>query len=89
MHVKYVPVSIVISLIICCTYMSIGQNYKYQTVASSNPHYSLGNQLFVKRSRYIRIQNPIHNHSEGASKQDVLELTTLWYATNKVKKKST
>ena len=66
MHVKYVPVSIVISLIICCTYMSIGQNYKYQTVASSNPHYSLGNQLFVKRSRYIRIQNPLYMESEKA-----------------------
>ena len=33
-------------------------------VASSNAHYQLGNQLFVKRSQYIRIENPLHKQSE-------------------------
>ena len=26
----------------------------------------LGNQLFVNRSQYIRIENPLHKHSENA-----------------------
>ena len=33
---------------------------KYRIVPSSKAHYRLGNQLFVKRSQYIRIENPLH-----------------------------
>ena len=32
----------------------------YYIVLSSITHYNLGNQLFVKRSQCIRIQNPLH-----------------------------
>ena len=32
--------------------------YIYHIVASSNAHYYLGSQLFVKRSQYIRVENP-------------------------------
>jgi hypothetical protein len=38
----------------------------YSIVASSNEHYYLGNQLFVKRSQYIRIKNPLQKQSEKA-----------------------
>ena len=53
-------------------------------VASSNKLYYLGNQLFVKRSQYIRLKNPLHMQSEKtcsacASKRNVLELATLRY----------
>ena len=44
--------------------------------------FKLGNHLFVKRSKYIRIKNPPHKQSEKpacASKRDVLELNTLRY----------
>ena len=43
----------------------------------------LGNHLFVKRSKYIRIKNPLHKQSEKpacASKRDMLELATLPYS---------
>ena len=51
----------------------------YRIVASSNVHYSLGNQCFVKRSQYIMNKNPLHKQSACASKRDVLELVTLRY----------
>ena len=39
---------------------------KYRIVASTNTcHYS-ENQLFVKRSQYIRTENPLHKQSEKA-----------------------
>ena len=41
--------------------------YLYRIVASSNARYKLGNQLFVKRSQNIRIENPLHKQSEKAS----------------------
>ena len=40
--------------------------FEFRIVASSNPHYKLGNQLFVKRSQYIRIENSLHKQSEKA-----------------------
>ena len=40
--------------------------HKYSTVTSSNTYFKLGNQLFVKRSQYIRIKNPLHKQSEKA-----------------------
>ena len=40
----------------------------YRIVASSNTRYNLGNPLFVKRSQYIRIENPLHKQSEKACK---------------------
>ena len=39
---------------------------KYLIVASSNACYYLGYQLFVERSQYIRIENPLHKQSEKA-----------------------
>ena len=39
----------------------------YRKVASTNMRYQLKNQLFVKRSQYIRIENPLHKRSEKAS----------------------
>ena len=36
----------------------------YLIVASSNKCYQLKNQLFVKRSHYIRTENPLHKQSE-------------------------
>ena len=36
------------------------------TLYNSNAHYYLGNQLFVKRSQYIKIENPLHKQSEKA-----------------------
>ena len=38
----------------------------YRKVASTNMRYQLKNQLFVKRSQYIRIENPLHERSEKA-----------------------
>ena len=35
-------------------------------VASTNARYQLKNQLFVKRSQYIRTENPLHKQSEKA-----------------------
>ena len=40
--------------------------FKYHLVLSSNANYKLGNQLFFKRSQYIRIENPLHKQSEKA-----------------------
>ena len=47
----------------------------YRIVASSHVCYKLGNQLFVKRSKYIRIKNPLHKQTD----RDVLELAILQY----------
>ena len=41
-------------------------NNSHRIVASSNTHYCLGNQLFVKKSHYTRIKNPLHEQSEKA-----------------------
>ena len=38
----------------------------YRKVASTNMRYWLKNQLFVKMSQYIRIENPLHKRSEKA-----------------------
>ena len=38
----------------------------FRIVVSSNVRYLLENQLFVKRSQYIRIKNPLHKQSEKA-----------------------
>ena len=46
-----------------CFYFRI---FLYAIVASSNTHYYLENQLFLKRSQYIRIKNPIQKQSEKA-----------------------
>ena len=57
----------------------------YRIVASTNTCYYSENQLFVKRTQYIRIKNPFHNQSDKAawaSKQDVLELMTFQYVLN-------
>ena len=54
--------------------------FEYCIVTSSNMHYLLGNQLFVKRSQYIRIKNPLLRNLKKpafASKRDMLELATL------------
>jgi hypothetical protein len=53
----------------------------YRRVANTNARYGLENQLFFKRSKYIRIEYPLHKQSEKpacASKRDVLEFATLW-----------
>ena len=42
------------------------RNINYRIVASSNARYYLKNHFFVKRSQYIRIQNPLHKQSEKA-----------------------
>ena len=34
------------------------------SIVANLPRYKLGNQLFVKRSEYIRIENPLHKQSE-------------------------
>ena len=39
---------------------------RYRIVASSTACYQLKNQLFVKRSQYIWIENPLHKRSEKA-----------------------
>ena len=44
----------------------VSTRFSYRKVASSNTHSLLGNQLFVKRSPYIRIKNPLHKQSEKA-----------------------
>ena len=36
----------------------------YHIVLSSKARYLLGNQLFLRRSQYIRIKNPLHEQSE-------------------------
>ena len=43
-----------------------GRNHekRYRIVASSNARHKLKNQLFVKRSQYIRIENLLHKRSE-------------------------
>ena len=38
----------------------------YCIVASSNSFYYLGNKIFVKRSQYMKIKNPLHKQSEKA-----------------------
>ena len=38
----------------------------YRIVASTNTCYYSENQLFVKRSQYIRTENPLHKKSEKA-----------------------
>ena len=38
----------------------------YRIVASTNTCYYSENQLFVKRSQYIRTENPLHKQSEKA-----------------------
>ena len=38
----------------------------YCIVVSSNARYQLENQLFIKRSQYIRVKNPLHKQSEKA-----------------------
>ena len=38
----------------------------YRIVASTNACYYSENQLFVKRSQYIRTENPLHKQSEKA-----------------------
>ena len=38
----------------------------YRIVASTNTCYYSDNQLFVKRSQYIRTENPLHKQSEKA-----------------------
>ena len=38
----------------------------YRIVASTNTCYYSENQLLVKRSQYIRIENPLHKQSEKA-----------------------
>ena len=48
---------------------------QHSIVAGSNARYQLENQLFVKRSQYIRIKNPFHKQSKKA--WTVLELVTL------------
>ena len=40
---------------------------KCRIVLSCNAYYQLGNQLFVKRLQYIRIQNPLPKQSEKPS----------------------
>ena len=47
-------------------YIYLWPKSTYHIVESSNAHYLLGNQLFVKRSQYIRIENPLHKQSEKA-----------------------
>ena len=39
---------------------------EYHRVASTNTCYWLENQLFVKRSQYVKIKNPLHKQSEKA-----------------------
>ena len=39
---------------------------KYRIVASTNTCYYSENQLIVKRSQYIRTENPLHKQSEKA-----------------------
>merc|ERR1712051_562507 len=41
-------------------------NCDYRIVASTNTCYYSENQLFVKRSQYIRTKNPLHKQSEKA-----------------------
>ena len=41
-------------------------NMTYRIVASTNTCYYSENQLFVKRSQYIRTKNPLHKQSEMA-----------------------
>ena len=40
--------------------------YLYRIVASTNTCYYSENQLLVKRSQYIRTENPLHKQSEKA-----------------------
>ena len=50
----------------------------YCIVASSNARYWLGDQLFVKRSQYIRIKNPLHKQSE----KSCMCFKTRWASTH-------
>ena len=47
-------------------YIGNFDEFIYRKVASTNVHYLLENQLFVKRSQYIRVENPLHKQSEKA-----------------------
>ena len=49
-----------------CSKQEIMKENIYRKVASTNMRYWLKNQLFVKRSQYIRIENPLHKRSEKA-----------------------
>ena len=46
--------------------LSQNSNFNYRKVTSINARHQLGNQLFVKKSQYIRIENPLHKQSEKA-----------------------
>ena len=47
-------------------YILISIKNIYRIVASTNTCYYSENQLFVKRSQYIRTENPLHKQSEKA-----------------------
>ena len=69
------PLSLFFLLFLTRKEIDIWQVYNYHFSA----RYWLGNQHFVKRSHYIRINNPLHKKSEKLvciSKRDVLKLGT-------------
>ena len=62
-------------------------NNSYHIYASYNTRYYLGNQLFVRRSQYTRIENPFISNLEKpecASKRDLLQVATLQYLIIKI-----
>ena len=50
----------------------------YRIVASTNTCYYSENQLFVKRSQYIRTENPLHKQSDKG--QDMSLTETCFYS---------